>query len=269
MKRKVTIALLTIGGFYIVLCLAMYFFQGVMLFPGAQMGDGKFDKLPNVRVETLRTAQDIEYRIAIATPGIASRGVMLCFLGNGESLSSGVYRAAQYAEYGYLTLVTEYPGYGASEGSPSHRSFLAAADASAARGQELAKANKLPLLVLGQSIGAFSAVHLAAKGIGEKLVLISPPTSIAAAARSRFPFLPVGLLLRHPFDNLAHAASIGIPTLVVHGERDNVVDVAMGRELAAAIPGAKLHIVAGAGHNNMDLSLRGKLGGVLVEHLSH
>ena len=267
MKRKVTIALITVVGFYVVLCLVLYFFQEVVLFPGARFGSGDFDALPNVRIETLRTADDTEFRIAVSTPNGPPKGVLLCFLGNGESLSSGVHRAAMYADYGFTTLVTEYPGYGKSQGSPGHRSFLAAADASAARGQEFAKAGDLPLVIVGQSLGSFSAVHLAAKGIGVKLVLISPPTSIAAVGQRRFPFLPVGLLLRHPFDNMEQAGGIEIPTLVIHGERDTIVDPTMGRAVAAAITGAEFHVAAGRGHNDLDLSRRGPLGAVISAHL--
>ena len=40
----------------------------------------------------------------------------------------------------------------------------------------------------------------------------------------------------------------GVPTLVLHGEEDALVPVAAGRRLAEAIPGARLHVVPGAGH---------------------
>jgi len=42
---------------------------------------------------------------------------------------------------------------------------------------------------------------------------------------------------------------LAMPTLVLHGDEDGAVDVRHGRELAAAIPGSRLVIFAGAGHN--------------------
>jgi len=42
--------------------------------------------------------------------------------------------------------------------------------------------------------------------------------------------------------------NISVPTLVMHGEDDAIVPLATGRELAAAIPGAQLHVIAKAGH---------------------
>lgn len=42
---------------------------------------------------------------------------------------------------------------------------------------------------------------------------------------------------------------ITAPTLVLHGDEDRAVDVKHGRELAATIPGSRLVIFDGAGHN--------------------
>jgi pimeloyl-ACP methyl ester carboxylesterase len=42
---------------------------------------------------------------------------------------------------------------------------------------------------------------------------------------------------------------IAVPTLVIHGDQDQTVPVQLGRELASLIPGARLEIIEGAGHN--------------------
>jgi pimeloyl-ACP methyl ester carboxylesterase len=43
--------------------------------------------------------------------------------------------------------------------------------------------------------------------------------------------------------------SLRVPTLVVHGDADRLVPLAAGRATAAAIPGARLEIVPGMGHD--------------------
>lgn len=43
--------------------------------------------------------------------------------------------------------------------------------------------------------------------------------------------------------------ALKVPTLVIHGDADQVVSVQKGEELASVIPGASLEILAGAGHN--------------------
>jgi pimeloyl-ACP methyl ester carboxylesterase len=42
---------------------------------------------------------------------------------------------------------------------------------------------------------------------------------------------------------------LSMPVLVLHGDEDTAVDVKHGRELAATIPGSRLVIFPGAGHN--------------------
>jgi pimeloyl-ACP methyl ester carboxylesterase len=47
---------------------------------------------------------------------------------------------------------------------------------------------------------------------------------------------------------LAPLSSISAPTSIVHGDRDPVYPLGHGEALAAAIPGAVLHVVPGMGH---------------------
>ncbi|GIF13497.1 hydrolase [Actinoplanes teichomyceticus] len=49
-------------------------------------------------------------------------------------------------------------------------------------------------------------------------------------------------------DRLAPLSSITAPTTIVHGDHDPVFPLAHGEALAAAIPGARLHVVPGMGH---------------------
>ncbi len=50
-------------------------------------------------------------------------------------------------------------------------------------------------------------------------------------------------------DRTADLARVAVPTLVVHGEQDALVNVSGGRATAAAIPGAELLVVDGMGHD--------------------
>jgi pimeloyl-ACP methyl ester carboxylesterase len=70
------------------------------------------------------------------------------------------------------------------------------------------------------------------------LIREQPPQAIAAAQR--------GMAARPDSGDVL--ASIGVPTLVVTGEEDQVTPPDQGRELAAAIPGARFLLVERAGH---------------------
>jgi pimeloyl-ACP methyl ester carboxylesterase len=50
-------------------------------------------------------------------------------------------------------------------------------------------------------------------------------------------------------DRTRQLRTISAPTLVIHGDRDRLVNISGGRATARAIPGAELHVVRGMGHD--------------------
>ncbi|MCU1461263.1 MAG: Aclacinomycin methylesterase RdmC [Acidimicrobiales bacterium] len=64
-------------------------------------------------------------------------------------------------------------------------------------------------------------------------------------------------------DRTPGLATITVPTLVIHGESDPLVDVSGGRATAAAVPGARLITIPGMGHD-----LPRALIGQFVEEIS-
>jgi pimeloyl-ACP methyl ester carboxylesterase len=73
-----------------------------------------------------------------------------------------------------------------------------------------------------------------------KMRLESPPQSIEAYMRHARANIS--------FDASAQVASIAAPALVLHGDRDRVVPVQNGRDLARQLPNADLRILPGGGH---------------------
>ena len=182
-------------------------------------------------------------------PDGTPRALIVFFLGNGEDLQSGVRQASLWRDYDLASVVMEYPGYGDSEGSPGKAAILAAAEVTgrdaAARAAELG----VPLFAGGASLGTFSAVHVASREEVAKVLLSAPPTTMVEAAGRHYPWLPVGLLLRHRFDNLSVVPQITAPSMILHGDRDSVVPQSMGRRLAEAMGGPCEFIDAkGEGH---------------------
>ena len=57
-----------------------------------------------------------------------------------------------------------------------------------------------------------------------------------------------------------------IPTLVIHGNDDPLVPVAAGKDTAEAIPGARLKIYPGMGHD-FPVELLGEMAGLIAEHI--
>ncbi len=66
-------------------------------------------------------------------------------------------------------------------------------------------------------------------------------------------------------DRVERLGAITVPTLVVHGDHDPMMDVSGGRDTAAAIPGAQLHLLPGVGHT-IPVAVAGPLVARLAEH---
>lgn len=261
MKRRMLLWLGLPFTLYAMLVFAVFLLQDRLIFVGAGDRGEELPALRGVRVASLVRSGGERFRVAIGAPESAPRGVLLFFLGNGEDLRSGAFAAREFAEYGIEVWVVEYPGYGDSDGKPSYDSLLeaaaVAAGGAAARATELA----VPFIAGGRSLGSFCAVHVAAERPVHRLLLCSPPTTLADAGQAHYPFLPVRLLLRHSFDSLALAPRVRCPALVIHGNVDRIVPMALGRRLADALGGGVQFIAAeGYGHNNLPLLRGGPFG---------
>jgi pimeloyl-ACP methyl ester carboxylesterase len=89
-------------------------------------------------------------------------------------------------------------------------------------------------VVIGRSLGSGVAVHVAAERKPAGVVLVTPFDSLRAVAQGIYPFVPVSLLLRHPFDSLALAPSIAAPMLALVATQDRVIAPAHARRLFEA-----------------------------------
>jgi fermentation-respiration switch protein FrsA (DUF1100 family) len=192
-------------------------------------------------------------------PDTQARTVVL-FHGNGETMGGRPALVDSLRERGLGVVLAEYPGYGLARGSgpPSEAGLYRAASATldALERQGIGPSR---VALVGISLGTGVAAEMASRGRGATLVLVSPFTSITEMARRTLPLLPAAWLCPDRYDTLSKSTQIHVPTLVVHGDEDEVVPFAMGKQVAAAIPGATLHVVHGGHHNDLFLGWRDEL----------
>jgi fermentation-respiration switch protein FrsA (DUF1100 family) len=92
---------------------------------------------------------------------------------------------------------------------------------------------------------------MARRGRGARLVLVTPYTSIPDLVTDRAPVVPARLLVADRFDTLSKASAIDVPTLVIHGDADEIVPFWMGERVTSAIHGARMLVVAGGRHGDL------------------
>lgn len=179
--------------------------------------------------------------------------LLLHFHGNAGNILDRRDHADDLAARGVDVFLLSYRGYGKSGGTPSEQGLYL--DAEAAYAHLTGERGVVPrrIIAYGQSLGSAVAVELATRREVGGLILESPFTSAPELGRRFYPFLPGAVFdrMEHRFDSLAKIGRVTAPLLVIHGERDEIVPVDMGRRLFEAAPGPKeWYGIPHAGHND-------------------
>jgi len=170
--------------------------------------------------------------------------------GNASSIASQVniahYRVLRNA--GLNIMAPEYRGFGGMAGSPTENGLRA--DASAAY-DYLRVTRRVPpqaIVIYGWSLGAAVAVDMASREPPAALVLEGAPASLVDLTGRRYPFFPLRLFMRSPFDSIRKIGSIPAPILFLHSEDDEIIPIDEGRRLHQAARGAKMFVELRGGH---------------------
>lgn len=180
-----------------------------------------------------------------------SEKIILFFAGRSSNLAKVAAPAMEMLRLGVSVFVFEYRGFGETPGRPSLKSLMA--DGLAAYGEVIALGYEPKNIVLyGESLGSSVATYVASRKPASGLVLQSGFSSLERLAKDLSPFFRL-----YPSSMFAHLrlASDALlkqshpPLLVIHGDKDNVIDMDHSLRLAAAAGEATtLVILRGAGH---------------------
>lgn len=187
---------------------------------------------------------------------------ILYFHGNGETAPDYDYVAPVYQEKCINLFVTDYRGYGMSDGSPSCSSMIK--DAHPTFHGFVAFLRGLgftgDLFVMGRSLGSAPAIEVAYhyQSLLKGLIVESG----FASARNQFIRLGISDLfgdVSNPigFGNDLKIKEVAIPTLIIHGEWDEIIPATEGQALYELSGAAEKNalFIPHAGHN--DLTMQG------------
>lgn len=207
-------------------------------------------------------AEDVRFEVQ---PGVAlsarlyafdkSWPTILYFHGNGEVVGDHDDISEFYRGSGLNLLVVDFRGYGQSDGRPTFATLVSDGALAAARFHEALDARGFgeERLVMGRSLGAHPALEVAANASGRfsGLIIESGAGNMRRIA-SRFGVEAneaAGLVESHD----RKIASITLPALFIHGERDDLIPIESAAELYGVIGSTQKEFVAleGAGHNDL------------------
>jgi uncharacterized protein len=203
-------------------------------------------------LHSLRARDGVPVRV-LELPGPPGARVLVDFHTNRQTVEDRVDLARRLRDGGLGVVLVEYRGYGASRtagAEPTEEGLYL--DAEAALDMLSQRGIGAERIVLsGTSLGTGVAAEMALRRRCARLVLVAPYTSIPDLVTDVAPIVPARALLADHFDTLSKVAGIEVPTLVIHGDADEIVPYAMGERVARGIRHAQLLKVPGGRHGDL------------------
>jgi hypothetical protein len=242
---------LILGGYGLLCLLVLAFQRRLMYFPDRAREPEALRVARGSGLQPWRDSAGSLIGWRAQRPAASSR--VLVLHGNaGSGLDRGYYLPLLGTPANEVILF-EYPGYGPRPGQPSEAVLVAAAEQALLQLKTEAPG---PIWLLGESLGSGVACAVAARRPADiaGLILVTPFARMTEVAAWHYPYLPVRLLLRDRWDNLAALRSFAGEVLLVLAGQDEVVGVHQGRKLAEGLGSrARTRCQEQAGHNSLDL----------------
>jgi uncharacterized protein len=223
--------------------------ERLIFMPSTLPANARFDHLgPDVHEAWIDVDGARLHALHLKTP--APKALAFYLHGNAGNLAGWFADPGLWRDAGIDLFMIDYRGYGKSSGRIGGEAQLHADVLAAWRFAAQGYAAEVPKVLVGRSLGTALAARLAGEVDVQRLVLVSPYESLLALAAEHYPFVPQALL-RYPLRTDEALARLKLPVTIIHGEQDEIIDVDHSRRLAARFPAARLAVVPGAGHNDL------------------
>ena len=221
-----------VGIAYLALLILAFLFQTRIVFPAG----GSLWRTPASAgwgYEDLKIPVGRHVTHAWFIPAGQSRGVVLFSHGNAGTIADRLESIEVFRDLGFDVLIYDYGGYGISTGRPSEKRCYEDAQAMWKYLTEQRGVPREQIVAYGQSVGAGVAADLAAEKTPGAVILEGGFLSAVKLGQETFPFLPIGLLLRHRFPIDQKVAKITVPILLIHSSEDEIVPFSHAKALYA------------------------------------
>ena len=215
---------------YFVIILFVYFYQRSLLYYPSE--NNYLNNKINFSYEEIfiKTDENIKLKSWFIEKDLKKFKTILLFHGNAGNLFNRVYKLNELNKLDLNILLISWRGFSGNKGKPTEKNLYHDAREAVKWLNSLGINNK-DIILYGESLGTGVATELGKKNIFGGIILESPFTSIAEAAKIYYPYLPINLVLKDRYDSIEKIQSITVPILIMHGKKDNIVPQKMGLEL--------------------------------------
>lgn len=215
---------------YFVIILFVYLYQRSLLYHPSE--NNYLNNKINFSYEEIfiETDDNIKLKSWFIEKDLKKFKTILLFHGNAGNLFNRVYKLNELNKLDLNILLISWRGFSGNKGKPTEKNLYHDAREAVKWLNSLGINNK-DIILYGESLGTGVATELGKKNIFGGIILESPFTSIAKAAKIYYPYLPINLVLKDRYDSIEKIQSITVPILIMHGKKDNIVPQKMGLEL--------------------------------------
>lgn len=174
--------------------------------------------------------------------------VLLYLHGARRNIEGSAFRIRQMRDFGFSVLAVDYRGFGHSTDElPSED--IVYEDARAAWAWLAENHPARARYIYGHSLGGAIAVHLATQANdAHGLIVEGTFTSIPDVFRTmKWGWLPLEPLITQRFDSVSKIDKVKVPVMVVHGSRDRLIPVDLGRRLYERATATKRFVLVEGG----------------------
>ena len=215
---------------YFIIILFVYFYQRNLLYHPSE-NNYLNDKITfNYEEIFIETDKKIKLKSWFIKKDLNKFKTILIFHGNAGNLFNRVYKLNELNKLDVNILLISWRGFSGNKGKPTEKNLYHDAE-EAIKWLNNRGAISKNIILYGESLGTGVATELGTSNAFGGIILESPFTSIANAAKIYYPYLPVNIILKDRYDSIGKIKNITTPILIMHGKKDNIVPQKMGLEL--------------------------------------
>ena len=215
---------------YFIIILFVYFYQRNLLYHPSE-NNYLNDKITfNYEEIFIETDKKIKLKSWFIKKDLNKFKTILIFHGNAGNLFNRVYKLNELNKLDVNILLISWRGFSGNKGKPTEKNLYHDAE-EAVKWLNNRGAISKNIILYGESLGTGVATELGTSNAFGGIILESPFTSIANAAKIYYPYLPVNIILKDRYNSISKIKNITTPILIMHGKKDNIVPQKMGLEL--------------------------------------
>ena len=229
-KRKILQIILLLTSLYLIVLIILFFYQRNLLYHPNEnnySGDNLSVKIKELQIPT---SDNLVLKSWLHKKDFKRFKTIVYFHGNAGTLDNRIHKLNYFKDMDVNFLIIAWRGFSGNNGKPTEKGLYI--DGRSAVNWILKQGVKEEDIILyGESLGTGIVTEIAQNKKFAGVILETPFTSMVAAAKQFYPYIPVNILLKDRYENEKKIKNINMPIIIMHGKKDKIVPFSMGKRI--------------------------------------